>query len=76
MSSPGAETTGEGAMQAFPSPVIRYLLFPDGHVGAIIADGGVKRWKRSSVVGVRGLVGLKVGLEGSAGPLVVHHDGP
>lgn len=75
MSSPSAEAPGEGAVQAFPSPVVGHLLFPDGHVGAIITDGGVERWERSSVVGIGGLVGLEVGLEGSAGPLVVHGNG-
>lgn len=72
MSSPGAEATGEGAMQAFPSPVIRYLLFPDGHVGAIIADCGVERRQGGSVEGVRGLVGLEISLESIAGSLAGH----
>lgn len=72
MSSPGAETTGEGAMQAFPSPVIRYLLFPDGHVGAIIADCRVEGREGGSVEGVRGFMGLEVSLESIAGSFAGH----
>lgn len=72
MSSPGAETTGEGAMQAFPSPVIGYFLFPDWHVGSIVAHAGVEWGEGRSVKGVGGLVGLEILLEGCAGSFAGH----
>jgi len=72
VSSPGAETTGEGAMQAFPSPVVSYFLFPDRHVGSIIAHAGVEWGEGRSIDGVGRLVGLKIGLEGCAGSFAGH----
>lgn len=43
VSSPGAEATGEGAMQAFSSPVIRDFLLPYWNEGAIISHLAVER---------------------------------
>lgn len=72
MSSPGAKPTGEGAMEAFPSPVIGHFLLPEGSVGAIVTNIGVQRRKGRSVEGVGRLLGLQIGLEGGTRALTGH----
>lgn len=72
VSSPGAESTGEGAVEAFPSPVVGHLLLPYGEVGPVVADAVVERREWGAVEDVGGLLGLQVGLEGGSGPFARH----
>lgn len=72
VSSPGAKAPGEGAMEAFPSPVIGDFLFPNWHIGAIISDMFVKRWKWFAVEYVRRFLLLKIRFEGRPRPFATH----
>ena len=68
--SPGTESTGEGAMQTFPSPVIESLLLPKRDVGAIISSVLIKCRQRSSEENIGRFLAFFVG---SARPFASHH---
>ena len=72
MGSPGTISTGEGAVQSLPSPVVCHLLLPDRLVRAIVARAGVQGGEWGAVEGVGRFVCLQVRFEGGSGSFGDH----